>query len=250
MTNAVYLNLDGSIGQDITDLGNSFVSVTISGGGITFGGTLMSVDTEGSAATDDLETIANGGTGKLLLLRSQSAARAVTLKHDSGNLWSAAGDITLTDPNQLAMLIYNGSKWVIMSVMGGGTPDLSLGCTASETLLVDCRSGATATGSIITQTGKYYRLTVSGEGLIHNSSPPVYHYADAFFSSFGGWGSPTAQNGFQINGSYPTGQSYKPDHVYQLTLPGTGAAFTFRFVDDPYTDNSNWALTVVLCQLD
>jgi len=120
-----------------------------------------------------------------------------------------------------------------------------------ETVLVDCRTGATVTSSMITQTGKYYRLTVSGSGLLYSGNPTTN--GDAFYLSVGGWGSPSAYNtptGLQINGANPTTPAYRADHVYQLTLAGTGAAFTFRFYDPEYNDNSNWALTVVLCQLD
>ncbi|MDX2163033.1 MAG: hypothetical protein SF162_17080 [bacterium] len=124
MPNAIYRNLDGSIGQDITDLGNSFVSATIASGVITYTGTLMSVDTEGGAALDDLVTIANGGTGKLLLLRCQSPFRRVILKHGLGNLYSGAGDVLLDDPNQIVMLIYNGQSWAVIN--GGEAAGSSL----------------------------------------------------------------------------------------------------------------------------
>jgi len=120
MSNRVYLNMDGSIGQEITDLGNTFVSAEISGGAITYSATLMSVEPENLAAVDELHTIANGGTGKLLLLRTQSTGRRVLLKHGSGNIWSTAGDILLDDPNRLIMLIYNGQNWVVMGNDGAG----------------------------------------------------------------------------------------------------------------------------------
>ncbi len=127
-TNRLYLNADGSIGQEITDLGNTFVSATISGGTITYAATLMSVEPENLSALDELHTIANGGTGKLLLLRTQSTARRVMIKHGSGNIWSTAGDILLDDPNRLLMLVYNGQNWVVMGNDGAGgtlilTPD-------------------------------------------------------------------------------------------------------------------------------
>ena len=120
MSNAIYHNLDGSIGQDITDLGNTFASATLSGGAITYSATLMSVDTAGGAPVGELNTIANGGTGKLLLLRNQSTARAVIVKHETGNIWSASGDVMLTNPNQLIMLVYNASKWVVIGAGVGG----------------------------------------------------------------------------------------------------------------------------------
>ncbi len=119
MTSALYLNADGSTAQDVTDLGTSFASATINSGAITYSASLMTVDTEGGAAFDDLTTIANGGTGKLLLLRSANAARAITLK-TTGNIHSAAGDLTLTDPDRLIMLVYNGSKWVVIGMGSAG----------------------------------------------------------------------------------------------------------------------------------
>ncbi|MFN8530179.1 MAG: hypothetical protein U0670_16390 [Anaerolineae bacterium] len=140
MTNAIYRNLDGSIGQDISDLGNTFALTTLSGGVITFSATLMSVDTEDAVPLDELTTIANGGTGKVLLLRSSNSARRVKLRHGVGNIWCAGGDILLDDPNKLVMLIYNSMKWVVIGYDGTGAL-LSLPPDACATYFNDFDGG-------------------------------------------------------------------------------------------------------------
>lgn len=122
MANTIQLNNDGSIGQDITDLGNMFTTSTISGGAITYSGTLTTVNTEANTPSDDLTLIANGGVGKFLILKSANAARIVTLRHEAsgGNIYHPSGlDVELTHPNQIVLLMYNGSRWVILSCCGG-----------------------------------------------------------------------------------------------------------------------------------
>jgi acetyltransferase-like isoleucine patch superfamily enzyme len=70
------------------------------------------VDTEGAAATDDLDTVSYGGReGDLLTLRAASAARDVVVKDGTGNM-RTAGDCTLASDNDSIMLEWRGSVWV------------------------------------------------------------------------------------------------------------------------------------------
>jgi len=90
-------------------------SATISGGAITATCSHMQVDTEGGAATDDLDTI-NGGTttGTILIIRSTSSDRDITLKDGTGNL-VLAGDFTLTNTRDTIVLIRTGIGWLELS---------------------------------------------------------------------------------------------------------------------------------------
>lgn len=70
-------------------------TLTISGGKITVTESFHRIDTEGGAATDNLDTINGGSTGDLLVLASVANARDPTLKDSAGNL-RLNGDCTLT----------------------------------------------------------------------------------------------------------------------------------------------------------
>ena len=69
---------------------------TIATGVITPTRTTISLDTEASAATDDLDTITNSTVGIVYLISSVSSGRDPTLKDGVDNL-ELAGDFTLTD---------------------------------------------------------------------------------------------------------------------------------------------------------
>jgi len=109
------------LAQSLDGLGNldfkAIAALTISGGSVTPTQNWHVVDTEGSAASDDLDTIAatNVTDGFILFLRQANDARDVTIKHDTGNVKCPGGvDITLADTTQVVMLIYDGtlSKWL------------------------------------------------------------------------------------------------------------------------------------------
>ena len=75
----------------------------------------MFVGTEGSAATDDLDTINNGSDGDVIILRTiVDASRVVTVKDGTGNIQLAGGaDCVLTNRRDCLMLEYNDadSEW-------------------------------------------------------------------------------------------------------------------------------------------
>jgi hypothetical protein len=74
------------------------------------------LETEGAAATDDLDTITATGAaaGDVLVLHTNSSARDVVCKDATGNL-RLAGDFTLSNPDDRIMLMYNGTNWCEMS---------------------------------------------------------------------------------------------------------------------------------------
>lgn len=94
--------------------------LTIASGSVTaprrYGATVR-IDTEGAAATDDLDTIAvqdGGQIGFTLVLGAASAARVVTVKDGTGNL-RLAGDFVMNSTDDRLLLIFNGTNWVELS---------------------------------------------------------------------------------------------------------------------------------------
>ena len=100
-------------------------ALTIASGVITFTQNWHRVDTEGSAATDDLDTINTGVDGHLLILRPASDARTVVIRHNAGNiLCQGENNIILDDIDDWATLIYDGaqSKWLAASGVNEASP--------------------------------------------------------------------------------------------------------------------------------
>lgn len=91
---------------------------TIATGAISVSGTsysYFSVDTEGSSATDDLDSITGGSfDGQMLILRAANSSRDVVLKDGTGNLRLVA-DFTLTNAQDRISLQYDGTNWVELS---------------------------------------------------------------------------------------------------------------------------------------
>lgn len=90
-------------------------TLTIASGSITATQNWHTIDTEGSAATDDLETITAGADGQVLILRLNNASRLVTVKHGTGNISTTNGlDFTLSLTSSWCIMIYddNLDKWL------------------------------------------------------------------------------------------------------------------------------------------
>jgi hypothetical protein len=90
--------------------------LTISAGAVTVTQSYHVIDTEGDAATDDLDTINGGVDGMRLILRSADSARDPTLKDLTGNL-NLVGDFTLAFCQRRVELLYDAEigKWVELS---------------------------------------------------------------------------------------------------------------------------------------
>jgi hypothetical protein len=83
--------------------------LTISGGAITKTQGYHSVETEGGAATDDLETISGGAEGEIIIIRAHDASHVVTVKNtDNINI---PGDLVLDSVNRFLMLMHDGTYW-------------------------------------------------------------------------------------------------------------------------------------------
>ena len=107
-------------------LSGSATALTIATGAITLTNNSSSyvIDTEGAAATDDLDTISGGQDGQVIILNSANAARNVVVKHNTGNIYNPnAFDITLDLTTDLVVLRYNSTavKWIIVSVSAFGS---------------------------------------------------------------------------------------------------------------------------------
>lgn len=91
-------------------------TATIASGAITATRTNMIVDTEGSAASDDLDTISGGADGDLVRLRTASSSRDVTVKHATGNIrLNGAADKALTSVSDTILLERIGGIWCQIS---------------------------------------------------------------------------------------------------------------------------------------
>lgn len=89
--------------------GFSSKTVTIASGAITIIGEWHQVETEGAAATDDLDTINGGYDGRIVTLKAVNSARDVVVK-DGTNL-KLAGDMTLNNVEDTITLRYMGGTW-------------------------------------------------------------------------------------------------------------------------------------------
>lgn len=85
-------------------------TVTIATGAISVFADFHYVDTEASAATDDLDTINGGYDGRRLVLFAANNARDVVLKDGTGNL-HLVGDFTVTHSDDSIELISRGGQW-------------------------------------------------------------------------------------------------------------------------------------------
>jgi len=80
--------------------------LTIASGAVTVTQGLHTIDTEGDAASDDLDTINGGTAGMSVRLRAENAARTVVLKDGTGNLELGGADVSLDDTDKWVELTY------------------------------------------------------------------------------------------------------------------------------------------------
>jgi hypothetical protein len=97
---------------------------TVASGAVTVapsdGEGFYSVDTEGGAGADDLDTINGGVSGDIINLILANVAHVVKLKHATGNISLPGGaDLSLT-ADMAVTLRHNGSVWMIVGGAGGG----------------------------------------------------------------------------------------------------------------------------------
>jgi len=140
--------LSGKYGASFTtetvtkQLFSAATELTISGGAVTVTQTAHRIDTQGDAASDDLDTINGGSAGQMLFIRADHADRTVVVKHNTGNILTGGSDISLTDTNKYLLLMYDGtlSKWVVVSG-GGGSGDMTNPMTTAGDIIVGGADG-------------------------------------------------------------------------------------------------------------
>lgn len=106
-------------------------TLTIATGAIVVAQGSHKVDTEGAAASDDLDTITGGTAEEELFLRPANAARTVVIKHGIGAdkiACPGAADISLAEATDWAALMYNGTQWVVLasSTLAPVVPDTAV----------------------------------------------------------------------------------------------------------------------------
>lgn len=68
----------------------------------------------GGAGSDNLDTIAGGQEGDLLVQRASNSSRTIVAKDGTGNL-RLAGDFTMDHKEDSLLLIYDGNNWIELS---------------------------------------------------------------------------------------------------------------------------------------
>jgi hypothetical protein len=87
-------------------------TLTISGGVVTVSKPQHDIDTEGAAASDDLDTMNGGTQGQRVIIGTVSSARDVVIKNGTGNIFTASGaDVTLASSSAKREFIYDASNW-------------------------------------------------------------------------------------------------------------------------------------------
>lgn len=97
-------------------LSGSATALTIATGAITLTNNSSSyvLDTEGAAATDDLDTISGGQDGQIIWLNTANSSRDITFRSGVGNIVNPTGlSIILGNTNDVVCLRYNGTNWIV-----------------------------------------------------------------------------------------------------------------------------------------
>lgn len=143
---------DVSFGQ--LNLG-AFTSKTISSGAIVGNATNITVDTEASGATDDLDNITGGSAGDIIYIKIANASRTVVFRNNgggTGNIRTSDGsNITFNSTAQIGIMVNNGSTWnLINNPAAGNAPTNAtyITQTANATLTNEQALGSLATGIV------------------------------------------------------------------------------------------------------
>ena len=113
-------NFTGTVTAEDVTLNGGFLNIgsssalTIAAGAITATQSHHTVDTEGGAGSDTLETINGGGTGDLLLLRTADDARDVTIA-ETGNIRVPGTTFVLSSTVDCILLLRVGTLWIAVS---------------------------------------------------------------------------------------------------------------------------------------
>lgn len=151
-------------------------TLTIASGVITPTQNWHLVETQSSAATDDLDTITAMGEAHLLILRIVADARNVVIKHATGNIACAGGaDITLDLTSDLALLLYDDTldKWLAFGISAAGLLAKANTWTALQYFNYGVRNKYSSVSGDLTLTDAYYMLNVSASGAARTITLPT-----------------------------------------------------------------------------
>lgn len=153
---------------------NTVSEVTIATGAITISQSYHTVDTEADAATDDLDTISGGSAGDILYITTVNDARDVTLRHAVGNILTWDGsNLALDNTRKCAELIYDGTNWRVVSVIGGSSgADTTLSNLAAVAINTSLISDADSTDDL-GSTSTYWRNLYADTAYLTEQSAPA-----------------------------------------------------------------------------
>ena len=140
--------------------------LTLSSDTITVTQSVHTVDTEASAATDNLSTINGNTDGRLLLLRAANAGRITTVL-ETGNINAGGASVALSATKYL-IFIYDTtlSKWVIIG--GSGSSGGSTAYFSPTTYLYDTTNvGSDAGTALSIYPSADFSATIDGSIWIH-----------------------------------------------------------------------------------
>lgn len=163
-------------------------------GSITPSSTFITVDTESDTSADDLTNIVPTNIGaKVIFVRSESSARAVTLKHNSGGtgmFWNhGAVDVVLDNINKLIVFYYNpdstrweelwrnwgvfttgaGDRAAALTAIGAGTAATKDTGTLSGQVPTNADLGALSLVSQITSLTQIANLLITGSKIANGT---------------------------------------------------------------------------------
>lgn len=185
-------------------------TLTVASGAITVTQGVHRVETEASAATDDLDTISGGVAGQFIKLAAVAGTRITRIRHGVGNIEvPLTMDVVLDSSRRFVELYYDGSIWYVLDADGWITNELAAPA-ASVTLTIpatgvnleiECSVRSTTTGATIgsgklqvngdTTAGNYHTqwtTAVNGAAATAEATSQVFMQhptADCVFGYFG-----------------------------------------------------------------
>jgi hypothetical protein len=106
--------IEGNVYSGVTvPIDTTLRNLTIASGAVTLTGSssFVLIDTEGAAATDDLDTIDGGQFGQVTTFAANNTARTVVFKDGTGNL-RLNGDFSLDNTEDSITCVFNGTNWL------------------------------------------------------------------------------------------------------------------------------------------
>ena len=97
-----------NMGANTQNIATGAITVTLDAGS---GEGAYALDTEGAAATDNLDNISGASAGDVLLIKSTNGARMITVRDGIGNIQLPGSNNVNLDTEKWLMVVYDGSVW-------------------------------------------------------------------------------------------------------------------------------------------